>query len=82
MNLNSEWTNSGPGSIVAPARIGFPVKLGGLVEEYYNPIFSTGVGLVLYGAAKREVDYVDTSTSEKTFNGVWERMRGWFKEFF
>ena len=65
-----------------PARIGFPAKLGGLVEEYYNPIYATGVGLVLYGAAKREVDYVDTSTSEKTFNGVWDRMRGWFKEFF
>ena len=65
-----------------PGRIGYPVKLGGLVEEYYNPIYATGVGLVLYGAGKRGVDYVDTSTSEKTFNGVWDRMRSWFKEFF
>jgi hypothetical protein len=37
---------------------------------------------VLYGAAKRDVEFVDTSTSEKTFNGVWDRMRSWFKEFF
>jgi cell division protein FtsA len=65
-----------------PARIGYPIKLGGLVEEYYNPIYATGVGLVLYGAAKRDVEFVDTSTSEKTFNGVWDRMRSWFKEFF
>lgn len=65
-----------------PARIGYPVKLGGLVEEYCNPIFATGVGLVLAGAARRDVDYMDTSSSEKTFSSVWDRMRNWFKEFF
>lgn len=65
-----------------PARTGYPVKLGGLVEEYYNPIYATGVGLVMVGAARREVDYMDTSSSEKTFSSVWDRMRNWFKEFF
>jgi cell division protein FtsA len=65
-----------------PARIGYPVKVGGLVEEYYNPIYATGVGLVLAGAASRDVDYMDTSSSEKTFTSVWDRMRNWFKEFF
>jgi len=65
-----------------PARIGYPLRLGGLVEEYYNPIYATGVGLVLYGAAKKETGYVDTSSSENTFTSVWDRMRNWFKEFF
>jgi cell division protein FtsA len=65
-----------------PARIGYPVKVGGLVEEYYNPIYATGVGLVLAGAARRDVDYMDTSSSEKTFTSVWDRMRNWLKEFF
>ncbi len=65
-----------------PARTGYPVKLGGLVEEYYNPMYATGVGLVLSGAARRDVDYMDTSSSEKTFSSVWDRMRNWFKEFF
>ena len=65
-----------------PARIGYPVKLGGLVEEYHSPIYSTGVGLVLAGALRRDVDYMDTSSSEKTFTSVWDRMRNWFKEFF
>jgi cell division protein FtsA len=65
-----------------PARTGYPVKLGGLVEEYYNPIYATGVGLVLSGATRREVDYMDTSSSEKAFSSVWDRMRNWFKEFF
>jgi cell division protein FtsA len=65
-----------------PARTGYPVKLGGLVEEYYNPMYATGVGLVLSGAARRDVDYMDTSSSETTFSSVWDRMRNWFKEFF
>jgi cell division protein FtsA len=65
-----------------PARTGYPVKLGGLVEEYYNPMYATGVGLVMSGAARRDVDYMDTSSSEKTFTSVWDRMRNWFKEFF
>ncbi len=65
-----------------PARIGYPARIGGLVEEYNNPLYATGVGLVLYGAAKRETGYVDTSSSENTFSSVWDRMRNWFKEFF
>ena len=65
-----------------PSRIGFPVKLGGLVEEYYNPMFATGVGLVLYGASRSSTEYFDTTSSEGTFSSVWERMRKWFKEFF
>ena len=65
-----------------PARVGYPVKLGGLVEEYRSPIFSTGVGLVLYGATKRDVGLMDTSSSEKAFSSVWDRMKNWFKEFF
>ena len=65
-----------------PARIGYPIKMGGLVEEYHNPIYATGVGLVLAGASRREVDYMDTSSSEKTFTSVWDRMKNWFKEFF
>ncbi len=65
-----------------PSRIGYPVKLGGLVEEYYNPMFATGVGLVLYGASRSSTEYFDTTSSEGTFSSVWERMRKWFKEFF
>ncbi len=33
-----------------PARIGYPLTVGGLVEEYRSPIYATGVGLVLLGA--------------------------------
>ncbi len=65
-----------------PARVGYPVKLGGLIEEYYSPIYTTGVGLVLFGASKTDHEHLDTSSSDKIFDSVWERMRNWLKEFF
>ncbi len=65
-----------------PARVGYPIRLGGLIEEYYSPVYATGVGLVLYGASRKEKELLDTSSSERTFSSVWERMRSWFKEFF
>ena len=64
------------------SRVGYPVKLGGLVEEYHDPMYSTGVGLVLYGASREGAEGFDTSSSESTFTSVWERMRTWFKDFF
>lgn len=65
-----------------PARVGYPVKLGGLIEEYYSPIYATGIGLVLSGASKTEHEHLDTSSSDRMFNNVWDRMRNWLKEFF
>lgn len=32
-----------------PVRVGYPLPLGGLVEEYRSPIYATAVGLVLEG---------------------------------
>jgi cell division protein FtsA len=33
-----------------PVRVGNPITLGGLVEEYRSPLYATAVGLVLLGA--------------------------------
>ena len=33
-----------------PVRVGNPITLGGLVEEYRSPLYATAVGLVLMGA--------------------------------
>jgi cell division protein FtsA len=65
-----------------PTRIGYPVRLGGMIEEYYSPVYATGVGLVLYGTSKKDKEHLDTSSSERTFSSVWDRMKSWFKEFF
>ena len=37
-----------------PVRIGNPITLGGLVEEYRSPLYATAVGLVLLGAEGTE----------------------------
>jgi cell division protein FtsA len=65
-----------------PARIGYPVKLGGLVEEFHDPMYATGVGLVLYGASQEGGETIDMTTSEGTFTSVWDRMKKWLKDFF
>jgi cell division protein FtsA len=37
-----------------PVRVGNPITLGGLVEEYRSPLYATAVGLVLLGAEESE----------------------------
>jgi cell division protein FtsA len=65
-----------------PARIGYPAKVGGLVAEYHDPMYATGVGLVLYGASRVGGESIDIGSGESTFTSVWDRMRMWFKDFF
>ena len=66
-----------------PTRVGYPLKLGGLVEEYQSPVYATGVGLVLYGASLRERGQAAPPMGDRvTGRGVLARMRNWFREFF
>jgi cell division protein FtsA len=62
-----------------PTRPGKPQGISGLVDVVNNPMYATGVGLVLYGAKSR--------TSKKfrirdnnIFNRVMTRMKKWFHE--
>lgn len=67
-----------------PARVGSPFAVGGLVDEYRSPLYSTAVGLVLMGAekagpAKREA----RPQAESKGVGLAARIADWFrKEFF
>jgi cell division protein FtsA len=61
-----------------PARIGIPKKMGGLVEEYSSPIYSTGIGLILYGLADRETEDRDKGRKAGSLKSILD----WFKEFF
>ncbi len=66
-----------------PTRVGYPLRLGGLVEEYQSPVYATGVGLVLYGASVRERGESAQPMGERVSGrGVLSRMRNWFREFF
>ena len=62
-----------------PTRLGKPQGISGLVDVVNNPMYATGVGLVLYGArnqALKKFRIRDTNI----FNRVMSRMKKWFKE--
>ena len=65
-----------------PARVGFPGKFGGLTSEYQSPIFSTGVGLVLLGAASAEAERFEAGGAKRSGDRFIGRLRDWMKEFF
>ena len=58
-----------------PVRMGFPQHVSGLTDVVQNPIFSTGVGLLLYGK-----DYQGRSGGVNgEENGLWAIMKRWFQ---
>lgn len=56
-----------------PVRIGYPVQIGGKVEEVRTPRCTTGVGLVMYGRQHQ----VDNRYSESSMVG---RMKEWLRK--
>lgn len=63
-----------------PVRLGLPQYVGGLKGVVQNPIFATGVGLVLYGARYREGRvYERPAMPVKGVKGVIGKMKGWFQ---
>ena len=64
-----------------PVRRGLPTGIGGLVDVVKSPMYSTGVGLVLYGR-KHSTMVLFERGGRQIFNKLFDRMRGWVKEFF
>lgn len=68
-------------------RIGVPLSVGGLVEEYRSPVYSTAVGLVLEGADRDAPKNPDRSgdarSREKGQKPLFGKLTEWLKkEFF
>jgi cell division protein FtsA len=61
-----------------PARIGFPMHVGGLTETIKNPAYATAVGLVLFGAG------ADESVKSVRTNGrsIFGRVSSWWAQIF
>ena len=62
-----------------PARIGYPMAVGGLTDVVNNPMYSTAVGLVLYGA-RNKTERKFRIRDVNIFNRVTSRMRKWFRD--
>jgi len=62
-----------------PARQGLPQGISGLVDVVKNPMYATGVGLVLYGARNRDEKKFRIRDSN-IFNRIVNRMKRWFRD--
>jgi cell division protein FtsA len=65
-----------------PVKIGKPSGLGGLMETAGSPVYSTGVGLVLYGLTHQDQMDVFRGDDSKIFQKIFRRMKQWFEDFF
>lgn len=63
-----------------PVRLGLPQYEGGLSDVMYNARYATGVGLLLAGLDQQDRRQA-TKLSTTTVQQIFERMRGWFRNF-
>ena len=59
-----------------PVRLGAPQYITGLADVVRNPIYATGVGLLLFG--NHAGDSLDQHNRLDNPGNMWERMRSWF----
>ena len=64
-----------------PARVGMPQNVGGLAEVINNPIYSTGIGLLLNGNQQYQHGRSEKS-SYGEHKGLWSKMKSWFQANF
>ncbi|MBW1726861.1 MAG: cell division protein FtsA [Deltaproteobacteria bacterium] len=62
-----------------PSRLGKPRGIRGLIDVVNNPMYATGVGLVLYGA-KHQPEKKFRIRDSNIFHRVMTRMKRWFKD--
>jgi cell division protein FtsA len=64
-----------------PGRLGLPMHVHGLADVISNPIYATGVGLVLYGMKRQEKNFF-RMRENNVLGKVKGRMADWLSEFF
>ncbi len=64
-----------------PVRLGVPQYVSGLQDVVNNPVYATGVGLLLYARAHRYARRPELSET-RGLKGILARMKGWFQGSF
>ena len=62
-----------------PVRLGAPQSVTGLGDVVRNPIYATGVGLLLFGHRNASRRSSASTVSDGGFKAVWDRMKSWFQ---
>ncbi|MDH3325793.1 MAG: cell division protein FtsA [Gammaproteobacteria bacterium] len=65
-----------------PVRLGCPQFVIGMEDVIHNPIYATGVGLLLYGHEHQDQKAHDRKFVDGSSDNLWARMRAWFKSNF
>lgn len=78
-SLLDGMTEVAEGIFDLPTRLGKPRHIGGLVDIVNNPMYATGVGLVLYGAKNQPVKKFSIQ-DESLFQRLIARMKKWFSD--
>ncbi len=65
-----------------PVRIGCPMRVAGLSDMVSNPLYSTGVGLVLYGCQQAGLEGSGRLLVGSGMQGFWASIIKWFKDNF
>ena len=62
-----------------PVRLGSPQYVDGLMDIIRNPIYATGVGLLLYGCENLSRGYRRSAPIGGNLGAAWGRMKSWFQ---
>jgi cell division protein FtsA len=65
-----------------PVKIGIPKKMGGLTDIVQDPIYATGVGLILYGFEKKNQVLIKRARGVGVFDALKKRFEDWFAKYF
>jgi cell division protein FtsA len=60
-----------------PVRLGTPQFVTGLSEVIDNPVYATGIGLLLYGMQQRDTQR--EALNQPSLKSLWGRMKNWFQ---
>jgi len=64
-----------------PVRRGMPKGVGGLLDVVKNPMYSTGVGMVIHGASGK-TDEMFQAPDANVYSKVKGRMKEWLEDIF
>jgi cell division protein FtsA len=65
-----------------PVRVGSPQSVQGLTDIVRNPIYATGVGLLLYGMQHQEDGASSSPKYTSNSEGAFARLKAWFRSNF
>jgi cell division protein FtsA len=61
-----------------PVRIGKPHHVTGIPDIIHNPVYATGVGLLVYAQRQRNSQH-DVAINQQSMKSLWSRMKNWFQ---